>query len=270
MAQEPPLADSLIPVIRPDWQAPPCVRVLNSTRLGGISKEPFDSLNLGLHVQDDEQAVRENRRRLLASELIPSEPHWLHQVHGNSVLEVSNREMTSQPVAQADASFTATTGTVLAIVTADCLPVVITNESGTRLAAAHAGWKGLACGVLEASLTHFDNDEAIHVWFGPAIGPKHFEVGEEVVDAFVSVDTKQAEYFTPHVTVANKYFANIFLLAQRIVNRYRVNASRPVHFSGGDHCTYSDKERFHSYRRDGAASGRMALLAWIDDSIDSN
>jgi len=247
-------------VIRPSWAAPSSVRVLNTTRLGGVSAAPYDSLNLGLHVNDDEASVRANRASLIDSGLVPTEPVWLNQVHGCDVVTVT--DTVNAAFAAADAAVTDVPGRVLSIMTADCLPVAITNDSGTRLAVAHAGWKGLAKGVIEASLDAFEPADELHVWLGPAIGPDRFEVGPEVRETFVSVDPVQEAFFTEQADGSGRYLANLYALAHRIIDRHRAG-SAPVQVTGGDFCTHTDDQRFHSYRRDGSASGRMALLAWL-------
>lgn len=270
-----------VPVIAADWQAPKHVQAFNTTRQGGVSQAPFDSLNLGLHVNDDPTAVRENRQRLMLSQAIPAEPRWLNQVHGCRVLDVTavsadsaNSAKTAPSTVgtgsnggsvppEADAAFTRDTDQVLCVVTADCLPVAITNESGTELAVAHAGWKGLANGVLEACLQKFSPDEALHVWLGPAIGADAFEVGNEVMEAFVSKDDALRASFSEHSTTPDKKYADIYALARRIIESNLSSQQRACEFSGGQWCTVTDSMRFHSYRRDGARSGRMALVAWL-------
>jgi len=252
-----------ISVVRPNWHAPNSVRVFNTTRLGGVSQAPFHSLNLGLHVHDDETDVRVNRRLLATAESVPAEPNWLQQVHGSKVVCFPQHGAQGGVTQTADAAFTDTKATVIAVLTADCLPVAFTNGEGTRVAVAHAGWKGLACGVLQRSLAKFDKDKTVHVWLGPAIGPNQFEVGQDVYDAFVSDDEKQSAHFTVHPFSEKKYFADLYGLARRIIQRNAANAKQSIHISGGDYCTYTDSERFHSYRRDGSKSGRMAMMAWL-------
>lgn len=270
-----------IETIRADWEAPKHVQAFNTTRLGGVSQAPYDSLNLGLHVNDDSDAVKENRNRLMLSEAVPAMPHWLRQVHGCDVLTVpvggcgdkslktsaqlSDKDLTndSNTPCEADAAFTDEINQVLCVVTADCLPVVVTNDAGTKLAVAHAGWKGLANGVLEACLKKFSADEPLHVWLGPAIGPKAFEVGNEVMDAFASVDAAQQACFAEHPDTDDKKYADIYALARRIIERSRSADAGECCITGGQFCTVTDVTRFHSYRRDGANSGRMALMAWL-------
>lgn len=285
-------------LIYANWQAPRHVHAFNTTRLGGASEAPFDSLNLGLHVNDNPSHVRKNRQRVAQAAELPAEPHWMNQVHGCHVLEVDGLTNSSiSPVdseqnnpatagtystasgdvldatadvknaphtaIEADAAFTQSNNEVLCVVTADCLPVAITNEAGTKLAVAHAGWKGLANGVLEASLAHFKEQETLHVWLGPAIGPEKFEVGDEVKHAFVDKDQQQNKYFLPHPTEATKHYANLYGLATRVIERTVEGVGTIAHITGAQWCTYTDHTRFYSYRRDGQASGRMALIAWL-------
>ncbi|NLF54060.1 MAG: peptidoglycan editing factor PgeF [Thauera phenolivorans] len=240
-----------LPLIVPDWPAPPTVRALVSTRAGGVSHPPYESLNLATHVGDATQAVSENRARL--RKLLPSEPLWLEQVHGCTVAVTE----TGGGVPCADASVARTPGRVCAVLTADCLPVLFCNEAGTVVAAAHAGWRGLAAGVLEATLARMEvPPREVIAWLGPAIGPASFEVGGEVRDAFVGDDAGAAAAFRPGDR-AGKWMADLFQLARLRLTRAGVSA---VH--GGGICTHADSARFYSYRRDGV-TGRFASLVWL-------
>lgn len=272
MAPELAMSVELVPVLHADWDAPAHVRAFNTTRLGGVSTAPYDSLNLGLHVSDNAASVRENRARLYQAQNLPSEPRWLHQVHGCDVLDLSTgsgaqidnlADAQNQSSNQADAAFTDQPNQVLCVVTADCLPVVITNNEGTELAVAHAGWKGLVNGVLEASLAKFSATSQFHVWLGPAIGPEKFEVGLEVKAAFVSKDVAHETAFVSSTTDPQKAYADIYALARQTIQRQLSSLPTDVSISGGNRCTLTESEHFHSYRRDGAASGRMALVAWL-------
>lgn len=236
--------------IRPEWPAPANVHALVTTRVGGVSLPPFEGFNLGDHVGDDPAAVARNRATLRSC--LPAEPEWLRQVHGTAVavasLDGGNRE--------ADASVAFAPDRVCAVLTADCLPVLFCDRQGTRVAAAHAGWRGLAAGVLEASVAAMRCDPAeILAWLGPAIGPRAFEVGEEVREAFVRDLPASAAAFVPGQ--AGKWLADIYELARLLLARAGV---RQV--SGGGFCTYTDAERFYSFRRD-KATGRMASLIWM-------
>lgn len=238
----------------PDWPAAPSVRACSTTRSGGVSPVPFDSFNLGLHVGDANQSVENNRARLMTLAALPAEPLWLEQVHGTGVIHADNWH----PGIEADAVYADKADQVCAIMTADCLPVLFTNRKGTAVAAAHAGWRGLLNGVIENTLGHFHQDGGeILAWLGPAIGPTQFEVGTEVFAAFTDKDSEAATAFTP--TDQAHYLADIYLLA-----RQRLAACGVTAVFGGDNCTFSDKARFFSYRRDGV-TGRMASLIWISD-----
>ena len=289
-------AGESLPIIRPDWGVPDRVRVLSTTRMGGVSEPPYDSLNLGLHVGDEPVRVRENRRRLVERLSLPSPPLWLAQVHGTRVVAVdeprsadaiasdplvspgassgdpapgrigvAGRDLfeatTVEPSApcEADGAWTGRGGVVLAVLTADCLPVVIADATGARVLVAHAGWRGLAGGVLDSALAAFPAGAALHAWLGPAIGPGAFEVGEDVREAFVGRDTAHAGAFVP-TGMPGKYLADLYALARGELRRERGDA---VRISGGERCTFSEPAHFHSHRRDGARSGRMATLAWL-------
>ena len=238
-------------LLLPDWPAPASVRACVTTRAGGVSAAPFDSLNLGDHVDDDPQAVAENRRRLQA--LLGCRPAWLQQVHGIAVVEADPAAL-----AVADASWSASPGVACAIMTADCLPVLFCERSGRRVAAAHAGWRSLAGGVLEASVAALDCPaEQVLAWLGPAIGPQAFEVGAEVREAFVARHAKAAAAFVPSVN-AGRFMADLYQLA-----RIRLAAIGVTAVYGGGLCTFTDAERFYSYRRE-PRTGRLASLIWLE------
>lgn len=240
------------PWIAPDWPAPPNVGAAFTTRAGGVSLAPFDSLNLGDHVGDDRAAVAENRRRLVGTLALPAGPLWLSQVHGTAVVDAA----TAAHGVEADASVAFAPGTVCAVMTADCLPVLFADLHGTRVAAAHAGWRGLAAGVLEETVRSLDCPPGeILAWLGPAIGPEAFEVGAEVQEAFLAGDAEAATCFRP--SVPGHWYADLHALA-----RQRLAACGVGGIYGGGLCTYSDPERFFSYRRDGA-TGRMAGVVWL-------
>ena len=247
-------------LIRPNWPAPKNVKSLQTTRAGGVSVPPYESLNLGAHVKDDEQSVFENRRRL--GESLPNSPLWLQQVH--STVVVNEQQAKHNP--QADGSFTKQINEVCTVMTADCLPILFCNESGTQVAAVHAGWRGLADGVIERALAQFQCDpNSVMAWLGPAIGPGAFEVGLNVYDAFCSFDSaakncfkKQPDQFSSDGKITlEKWHADLYTLA-----RLRLSAAGVNKVYGGDFCTYSDNERFFSYRRNGE-TGRMASCIWL-------
>jgi len=234
----------------PDWPAPVGIKACVTTRAGGVSVAPFDSFNLGDHVDDDPAAVTQNRSKLTSA--LNARPAWLKQVHGVDVVQASPDQ-----VMQADASWSTTPGIACTIMTADCLPALFCNRQGTQVAAAHAGWRGLAAGVLEATVDSFaDAPSEIFVWLGPAIGPQAFEVGPEVREAFMATHPETVEAFVPSVN-PGKFMADIYQLA-----RLRLAAHGVTAVCGGGLSTYND-ERFFSYRR-GARTGRFASLVWID------
>ena len=239
--------------IIPEWPVPHSVRALSTTRTGGVSEGRWKSLNLGDHVQDDPAAVSGNRRILVREAALPSEPFWLRQVHGCAVADTD----ADQERCEADAAWSGRPGQVCAVMTADCLPVLFTNRAATRVAAAHAGWRGLAAGVLEQAIGSFaDAPGEILAWLGPAIGPEAFEVGDEVRNAFISLHAEAASAFT--ASRPGHWLADIYSLA-----RTRLAAAGVSQVYGGEFCTFSDSERFFSYRRDGV-TGRMATLIWLE------
>lgn len=247
--------------IIPDWSnAPANVAALSTMRMGGVSRPPYDDgnrgggLNLGTHVGDDPAHVSQNRA--LLRKMLPAEPAWLSQVHGTRVVDAADMGKT---VPEADASITNRPGVVCAIQTADCLPVLLCDTKGRVVGAAHAGWRGLAHGVLENTIAHMRDAGAdeITAWLGPAIGPDRFEVGQDVFDAFVHRDSSLASAFKPNPVQSGKYWADIYRLATAVL------AHAGVHLVyGGGLCTVSDQRRFFSYRRD-KTTGRMASLIWL-------
>lgn len=248
-------------LIVPEWNAPPSVRALITTRRGGVSCGVYDGLNLGDHVGDDPAHVAQNRAALRA--VLPAEPAWLKQVHG---VAVADADALSGPM-EADASVARRPGAVCAVLTADCLPLLLCDDAGTVVAAAHAGWRGLAAGVIEHTVRAMGVAPAsLMAYLGPAIGPAAFEVGDEVRQTFVAADPAAQQAFTRHSALSTqhsplgteKWLADIYLLATQQLNRLGVER---IH--GGGYCTHNDPQRFYSYRRDGA-TGRMASLIWLD------
>jgi hypothetical protein len=235
----------------PDWPAPPSVRAVMTTRRGGISRGAYESLNLAMHVGDDAAAVAENRRRVTAALALPAEPRWLTQVHGTSVAVLGRTDTD-----EADAAVAFGPSLVCAVLVADCLPVFLTSRSGDRVGLAHAGWRGLAAGVVEATALALATAPAeLMAWLGPAIGPAAFEVGPEVRAAFVTRQPEAAADFRPGI--GGRWMADLAALARR-----RLAACGVTDVRGGDQCTLADPGRFYSYRRDGR-TGRMAALAWL-------
>lgn len=252
-------------LVIPEWpDLPAAVGAFATTRKGGVSTGPYDNgsggggFNLGLHCGDDPAAVRENRARLQA--LLPGRPAWIAQVHGADVVDASTVGP-GQPVRVGDASICTAPGVVCAILTADCLPVLFADLDGKVVGAAHAGWRGLAAGVLGTTVAAMRKAGAgeITAWMGPAIGPSQFEVGPDVLDSFLSAlpgaATRAA--FTPYPGRPGKHLANMFSLARLMLARDGITR---VH--GGKHCTASERDLFYSYRRDGV-TGRQASLIWL-------
>lgn len=237
--------------ILPDWPAPAGVRALATMRRGGVSSGPWEGFNLGTHVGDDPQAVAANR--VLLRRELPAEPVWLDQVHGTHCVDAA----TMAAGTQADASFTRQRRVVCAALTADCLPVLLCDDRATVVAIAHAGWRGLAAGVIEAAVARMrEPGERLVAWLGPAIGPQAFEVGGEVRDVFVAHDAQAASAF--EAAANGKWRCNLHQLA-----RQRLNALGIRRIAGTDSCTARNAQRFYSYRRDGV-TGRMASLVWLE------
>ncbi|MDD2915530.1 MAG: peptidoglycan editing factor PgeF [Gallionella sp.] len=243
----------------PDWPAPAQVKAIQTTRQGGVSVAPYDNLNLGSHVGDNPLGVARNR--MLLNTLLPSEPVWLEQVHGTLV---ANADMASC-LPRADACIARQRGSVCVVMTADCLPVLLCDIQGTVVAAAHAGWKGLAAGVIEATVQTMEvAPQNLIAWLGPAIGREAFEVGEEVRAVFVEYDLQAASAFTPSPLMGEgggegeKWLADIYALA-----RLRMNTLGITQIYGGGYCTYREREQFFSYRRDGV-TGRMGTFVWLE------
>jgi len=236
----------------PDWPAPANVRAALTTRNGGVSQGPYRSWNLGTHVGDDPAAVARNREMLQRRLDLPAQPHWLSQVHGCLVAEAE----TAAPGIEADAVCARRPGQVCAVLTADCLPLLICDRKGERVCAVHAGWRGLAAGVIEAAVARLGRPgPELLVWLGPAIGPRAFEVGEEVYQTFVGRADEARAAFSAHRP--GHWLADIYRLARQRLARLGVG-----YVGGGEYCTVADSERFFSYRRDGV-TGRMASLIWL-------
>lgn len=243
--------------LRPDWPASARVRAATSLRSGGVSAAPFDSLNLAAHVGDARAAVETNRLRLRQALALPASPCWLRQVHGTHVQRLPPPAAGAMEPG-ADAAWTSETGVVCAVLTADCLPLLLCDAAGTCVAAVHAGWRGLAAGIIERCVAALPVPPArLLAWLGPAIGPDAFEIGAEVRERFVGQDPAAADAFRPG-SRAGKYLGDLYALA-----RLRLGAAgvRSVH--GGGFCTVGQPQCFYSYRRDGRC-GRMATLVWLD------
>ncbi|NRA52913.1 MAG: peptidoglycan editing factor PgeF [Gammaproteobacteria bacterium] len=240
-------------MIAANWQAPPHIKAFTTIRDGGASGTPFVSNNFGQHVGDNPEAVAANRA--LLRQQLPSEPLWLEQVHSTIIVNGDKTNSTAV-IPTADGAITQVANRVMAVMTADCLPLLICDSRGQQVAAVHAGWRGLANGIIEQSVAKFKvAPQDLMVWLGPAIGANAFEVGQDVVDCFVKKRPQDLECFT---SVGEKYLANLYQLA-----RARLADLGIKQVSGGDYCTYTQQELFFSYRRDGQ-TGRMVSLIWIE------
>ena len=234
-----------------DWPAPDFIKAGITLRQDGVSKKPYDSLNLASHVGDELKAVKKNRESLD----VPSEPQWLEQVHSTKAILLPNEVA----VPKADASYTFENNIVCAVMTADCLPLLITDITGSCVAAIHAGWRGLCDGIIEETIKQLPAESAsLLVWLGPAIGPAVYEIGEDVYDAFTKDDVEAKKSFSN--TSDKHWLFDIYRLATLRLNRLGVNQ-----IFGGDNCTLSEKEQFFSYRRDNV-TGRMASMIWIEEN----
>lgn len=240
-------------LIRPDWPAPPWIHAGTTTRGGGISSGVYSGLNLGDHVGDEPLQVARNRTLVRTALGLPSEPLWLTQVHGCQVVECGT---TMGPGHTADAAIARRAGEVCTVMTADCLPLLVCDRRGSVVAAVHAGWRGLAAGVIEGTLAALGEASAdLLAWLGPAIGPTAFEVGPEVREALLAADPAVASAFQS--SAGDRWLADLYALA-----RSRLMQAGVTQIFGGGHCTWSDPDRFYSFRRDGV-TGRMASLIWM-------
>lgn len=242
----------VIDVIKPDWSAPQNITAFCTTREGGVSKDGFFSLNLASHVNDDPDHVHSNRQRLIENFNLPSAPQWLNQSHSIRAINLD-----TQTEREGDAAYTAQPGKVAVVLTADCLPVLLCNQQGSEVAAAHAGWRGLVNGVLEQTIESLRSaPEELFAWMGPAIGPQVFEVGAEVRAAFMEHSAQADSCFTENRP--GHYLADLYALARLRLKKAGIN-----HISGEEYCTYSQQAQFFSYRRD-KNCGRQASLIYIN------
>ncbi len=232
----------------PNWNAPANVHAAMTLRIGGVSSSPFGSFNLATHVGDDLETVLENRQLLKTELNLPTEPFWLEQIHSNAVIDASADLILSK----ADASYTHQKNVVCAVMTADCLPVLMCSSDGTQIAAIHAGWRGLATGIISNAVEALKTKDLI-VWLGAAIGADCFEVGDDVRDTFLKKSVNYESAFKAH---ENKWLGDIYQLA-----RIELASLGVTQIFGGEFCTMTDTERFYSYRRDNQ-TGRMATLIW--------
>lgn len=245
--------------VLPRWRAPARVRALSMRRGGGISRGRFASLNLATHVGDEAAAVEENRRRLCAAAGLPAQPSWLHQVHGAEVEDLDRPDSASAvALIGRDAALTRAAGRVCAILTADCVPILLADDEASVVAAAHAGWRGLSAGVLAATVRALEVAPArLHAWIGPCIGAAHYEVGPEVREALLAVDAQAAAAF--RATPGGKFHADLALAA-----RQQLQALGIARIDGAGECTYAYPDRYFSHRRDGQ-TGRQATLIWLEE-----
>ena len=246
--------------LTPRWPAPPKVRALSTLRGGGVSTGRYASLNLGDHVEDAPEAVAENRRRLRSAAALPAEPRWLAQVHGVGIADLDTLSADPAPEAsapEADGAVTRVPGRICAILAADCLPVLIASERGDAVAAAHAGWRGLAGGVIEAAVRALGSPpDSLLAWLGPAIGPRFFEVGPEVREQLLRGDPGALTAFVSNAR--GRFMADLAGLARRRLERLGI-----TRIYGGGECTHAEAGRYFSHRRDGL-TGRQATLVWLE------
>lgn len=239
------------------WPAPATLHAGSSTRLYGASQNSYESMNLGDHVGDDPQTVIANRHHLADLHGLPSQPFWLQQEHGNHIINLDNYDHSNGNIA--DGVFTTKPDIVCGVLTADCLPILISDEAGTEIAALHAGWRGLASGILEKALPMFSSPpETLMVWMGPAITARNYEIGEEMKSSFDHLeDILQKDTFI--ATSRNHWLVSLYRIAMLILKDQGVER---IH--GGQYCTYRDADLFYSHRRDGGKTGRMASLIWME------
>lgn len=243
-------------ILQPDWPAPLYVKAYTTLRMGGISLSPFDDFNLADHVGDNIDHVRKNRLLLKQLLNLPGDPIWLKQTHSNIAVQAIPENYGKE----ADASFSNQYNQICAILTADCLPILLCDQKGTYIAAIHAGWRGLANGIIKEVINKCPvPSQELLAWLGPAIGPQTFEVGEEVYQLFLELNPVNAEAFKP--SPKGRWLANIYTLAKIQLEELKISQ-----IYGGNFCTYSNPLQFYSYRRDGEKTGRMATLIWLTDS----
>lgn len=249
----------MIKSIYPYWPAPSNVRAFTSTRIGGVSLPPFDSLNLGSRTGDDLNNIVENRNRLIQAEKVPSEPYWLNQTHSTTVLDITKvKPAINATRFEADGSYTKQANQVSVVLTADCMPVLFCSVKGDQVAAAHAGWRGLCHGILEETAKKFQcNTNEILVWLGPAISAQKFEVGIEVKKQFEEYDANAHHAFK--LIEGEQYLADLYMIAKQ-----RLNAIGITQIYGGNYCTYTERDLFYSYRRENK-TGRMTTMIWFEE-----
>ena len=239
--------------IEAEWAAPPQVNALVTTRAGGTSRPPFDYFNMGLHVGDDKENVINNRKKLVADANLPNEPVWLNQTHSNKLVRLDDQPLSS--IQQSDGAITEYPGVVCAVMTADCLPLFLCDNSGEQVAVVHVGWRGMAAGIIEKTIANFNQGpEKILAWAGPCINVDHFEVGVDVRDQLGGSD--EAYKLSDN---SGKYYANLYMLTEQ-----RLLKAGVKNYQHSNYCTFRDKSLFYSYRRQNQ-TGRMASLIWIEE-----
>ena len=240
----------MIEIIKPDWPAPRNIVAFTTTRIGGISTDACSSLNLGNRNADSTENIMANRKLLRSELALPNEPYWINQTHSTIAIEINDNYI----VTEADASFTTQKNCICAVLTADCLPVLMCNSEGTAVAAIHAGWRGLLNGIIENAIEHFtDAPEQLMAWLGPAIGAEVYEVGDEVRDAFLQHDPQAELAFKPSPN--DRWLMDMYLLARQRLNQKGITA-----IYGGEHCTYTENNRFFSHRRDPKTGRQVSLI----------
>ncbi len=260
------ISESYIPV---DWPAASTVKAYTTTRIGGFSQSPFGQFNLAYHVGDKAESVEKNRSQLVRDLTLKQSPIWLKQVHGTKVLNADlkddfalSTELDEAQINIADGCFTTLNNKVCIVMTADCLPILLSNKKGSWVAAVHAGWRGLLDGIIQRSIDGYQGQtNDLIAWLGPCISQQYFEVGGEVKEAFIQQNALYERAFK--LTKNNKYLCDLKLVARLILSHYHIDCF------GGDWCSYSDQASFYSYRRDGQ-TGRMASLIWIDSGVEKD
>lgn len=240
--------------LKPNWPAPASIKAYSTCRTGGVSEGPYASFNLGLSAGDEHAHVMENRQRLAEMLALPDTPIWIKQIHSNIAVPATPENRFTE----ADASYTREKNRVCIVMTADCMPILLCNQQGTEVAAIHAGWRGMSSGIIEATIKGLHSPRSdLLAWLGPAIGPQHFEVGDEVRAAFIAADASAEIAF--EATRPGHWLANLYVLAKQRLQRAGISS---IH--GTEHCTYAHPDVFFSHRRDQGKTGRMASLIWID------
>ena len=238
--------------IQPNWPAPPWVKAYTTLRSGGVSTAPYHDFNLAMDIGDPPKHVEQNRLILQEKLQLPAEPIWIKQIHSDTVITAS----VENKYKQADASFSKEQDQVCTVLTADCLPILLCNRQGTFVAAIHAGWRGLNKGIIEKTVVAIQSEpDEILAWLGPAISQKHFEVGEEVRSSFIQQDPTAESAFIP--SESGRWLGDLYALARLQLKKLGITA-----IYGGEYCTFIDKDKFYSYRRDAQKTGRMASLIW--------